>query len=100
MGYDDMKDRYWNAVAIDDGACNPIAITNALKQGIDDIRKETPGTDSILQDPAIRLMVHQLAHLTGVLNFKDYDSCREICELRQKVNVDPDLLKTVTDIIP
>jgi hypothetical protein len=74
--------RHRDAIAIDNGAVNPRAIVNALRNAIDEM--DTPdlmvGTNTILDDPAFRLMVHQLAHLTRVLNFQDYMEAREFCE--------------------
>ena len=69
--------RHSDALAIQGGACNPIAIVNSLVRGINEIRDEvgglTPPTDYILSDPALRLMVHQLAHL-----FRSNDSFSQI----------------------
>jgi hypothetical protein len=64
-----MAKRYRDAFAIQQGACNPIAIVNALKNAIDECRAENMGTDAINGDMAVRAMVHQLAHLTSVQYF-------------------------------
>ena len=59
--------RHNDAIAIQGGACNPIAICNTLLRATEEIRTETGSmlpTDAILNDPAFRLMVHQLAFLT------------------------------------
>lgn len=55
--------RFSDAIAIDAGACNPIAISRALVRAIEEIRDQD--TDAICNDPAVRLIVHQLAHLTS-----------------------------------
>jgi hypothetical protein len=67
--------RHRDAIAIDDGAVNPIAIVNALKNVTDELGHAST------QDPAFRLMVHQLGHLCGVLyGYDDYSQDREVCE--------------------
>lgn len=59
--------RFADAIAIQQGACNPIAIVNSLKKGIDEVRGDRLlPTQEILGDPALRLIVHQLAHLFQV----------------------------------
>lgn len=58
-----MNKRNQNAVACQQGACNPIPIINALKEGLDELRAENADTPTILGDPALRLIVHQLAWL-------------------------------------
>lgn len=52
--------RFKDALFIQEGACNPVAVTNSLVRAMKEI--ET-GTEDILQDPACRLIAHQLAHL-------------------------------------
>jgi hypothetical protein len=64
-----MSKRYRDAAAIQQGACNPIAIVNSLKSAIDELRAENAGTDEINGDMAVRAMVHQLAHLTSIQYF-------------------------------
>lgn len=53
------------AVGAQLGACNPIPLINGLKEGLDELRAENPNADhpAIFNDPALRLIVHQLAHL-------------------------------------
>ena len=54
-------------VIINPGACNPSGVALSIADACREIREhENLGTKSICQDPAIRLMVHQLAHLFGV----------------------------------
>jgi hypothetical protein len=57
-----------DALAITEGACNPSGIAHAIISACREIRDQPgySGTDMIRQDPAIRLMVHQLAYLCGV----------------------------------
>jgi hypothetical protein len=64
-----MTKRFRDARAIQQGACNPIAIVNSLKNAIDECRAVNMGTDQINGDPAVAAMVHQLAHLTGTQYF-------------------------------
>lgn len=63
-----MAKRHRDAVAIQHGACNPSAIARSIVSATDEIRDGKPftGTDQITSDPAIRLMVHQLAFICGM----------------------------------
>jgi len=63
--------RFSDAVAIQGGAsCDPISIVICLKRGIDEIKgDELVPIQKILDDPALRIMVHQLAQL-----FQAYDN--------------------------
>lgn len=76
--------RHSNAIAISQGACNPIAIVNSMAQAIAEIRANGPGdTDTILQDPALKLMTHQLAFLQGIPTSEramDWAMWLEACE--------------------
>jgi len=60
-----MSRRYSDALAIQQGACNPSGIALSIADACKEIRSEPghTGTDQITSDPAVRLMVHQLAHL-------------------------------------
>lgn len=62
------RSRHKDALAIQQGACNPIAITNTLKEHIAEFQNEPgyTGFDQMREDPALRLIVHQLAHLFRV----------------------------------
>jgi hypothetical protein len=54
-------------VIINPGACNPSGFALAIADACREMRDhENVDTNRICQDPAIRLMVHQLAHLFGV----------------------------------
>lgn len=63
-----MSQRNKNAVTIQGGACNPIPIIRALSDGLAELRAEQTSLDTqaILDDPALRLIVHQLAYLMKV----------------------------------
>lgn len=77
-----MAQRHKDAIAIQGGACNPIAVSKALMKAIEAVREEQGLTNmvAIEHDPAIRLICHQLAHILGVLNFTDWDKCVNECE--------------------
>lgn len=64
--------RFEIAKIAQDGACNPIPLARGLQQAIYEIRDAGGDTNAILKDPACRLIVHQLAHLFNVLDFRDY----------------------------
>ena len=54
-------------VIINPGACNPSGVALSIADACREIRDhEKVDTKSVCQDPAIRLMVYQLAHLFGV----------------------------------
>lgn len=57
--------RHSDAVAIQQGACNPSGIALSIVDACKEIRGEPghTGTAQITGDAAIRLMVHQLAHI-------------------------------------
>lgn len=63
-----MARRHSNALLIQEGAVNPSAIALTIADACDEIRREPTyrGTDSIREDAAVRLMVHQLAFLCRV----------------------------------
>lgn len=68
-----MAQRHRNAIAAQGGACNPRPIIRSLKDGLDELLLENPkaGTQEILEDPALRMIAHQLGHL---LNLREIDS--------------------------
>ncbi len=70
-----MTKRHGDAIAISDGACNPSGIAHAIIEACQEMRLDPAyrGTDAIRSDPAIRLMVHQLAFLCGVGEFQSFD---------------------------
>jgi hypothetical protein len=79
-----MSLRHRNALAINNGACNPVAITHSLIRAFEELRAENAGTDQMREDPAVRLMVHQLSWLTrsGAVTFEfgDYSAAVAACE--------------------
>jgi len=64
------------------GACNLIALSRVLVRAIDEVRAEGGGSVAINTDPAVRLIIHQIAFLAqiGDANFTDYDRCMTACE--------------------
>ena len=77
--------RFRDALAIvDPGACNPSGIALSIAEAYGEIREhETAGTKEMCQDPAIRLMVYQLASICGVAEYAldrsivDEAACKE-----------------------
>jgi len=80
-----MAKRHSDAIAIQGGACNPTAIAHSIIAGCKEVSEEGGGTESIVNDPAIRLMVHQLAFLTNNVALDDsiivYRDLMESCSL-------------------
>lgn len=75
-----MAKRHKDALAIQGGACNPVAIVNSMRAAIEEIRAEQPGWDAIREDFALRLMIHQLTFLCGDLNsLIDYELAINDC---------------------
>jgi hypothetical protein len=68
-----MSKRHDDALFIGAGACNPSGIANAIFEACREARAEPghTGTAQLCADPAIRLMVHQLAHLCKVFELDD-----------------------------
>ncbi len=62
------RNRYDNAIGIQEGACNPSGILHSMIQACEEIRAEPDhtGTDQLRADPALRLMAHQLSYLLRV----------------------------------
>ena len=67
----------WDAlVIINPGACNPSGVALSIADACSEMREhEKVDTKNICHDPAVRLMVHQLAHLFGVAGHQ-YDLVR------------------------
>ncbi|CAL8480965.1 hypothetical protein [Caballeronia sp. S22] len=55
--------RFEDAPMIQQGASNPIGVTRALQRAINACHRESL---SASEDPAVRLIVHQLAYICGV----------------------------------
>lgn len=63
-----MSQRHKDALGIAAGACNPLAISNAISRAMNEIREQDGGwsTTDMTNDPAIKHMVAQLAYICGV----------------------------------
>lgn len=85
--------RFQDAYDIQQGACNPSGIARALVKACDEARDEitASGVGRISDDPAVRLIVHQLAYICKVGDCyadayfaegwkKDYDFVFKKCE--------------------
>ena len=77
-----MRNRFENAVFIQEGACNPSGIAHSI---VDACRERyDEGKGDPCSDLAIRLMVHQLAFICKVDEINDgfstYHELTEICE--------------------
>lgn len=64
------RNRYHNALLIQEGACSPSGITHALLSAIQELHAEKADTPTICNDPAVRLIAHQLA---WILNLRELD---------------------------
>jgi hypothetical protein len=76
--------RFRDALAIvNPGACNPSGIANAIVEACREIREHEP-TASTARDPAIRLIVYQLASVVGVADyaFERYTADEVTCKDR------------------
>lgn len=87
-----MSKRHRDAIAIQQGACNPSGIAHSIVAACAEIRAEPnhTGTAQITSDPAVQLMVHQLAYVCGVtsgvegFSKGDYSQAMRACEAAQK----------------
>jgi hypothetical protein len=83
--------RFRDALAIvNPGACNPSGIANSIVDACGEIREHEPAANTA-QDPAVRLMVYQLASVCGVADYAlerymaDEGACKDrLAELRLK----------------
>lgn len=77
--------RFETAKIAQSGACNPIPLAKGLQQAIYEIHEAGGGTNAILEDPACRLIVHQLAHLfeTGKLDYDHAEYTRLIAAIEE-----------------
>lgn len=71
-----MAKRHDDALYIvNPGACNPSGVAHAIIRACQEIRAlPNTGTTTIREDPAIRLMVYQLAFLCNVCEFDSLDA--------------------------
>lgn len=78
-----MRNRFQNAVEIQQGACNVVAVANALLTAARDAREGGIAPES---DPAVRLIVHQLAFLCNTARIDEditvYNELLDYCDER------------------
>lgn len=79
----EKRNRFDHALYIQMGACNPSGIAHAIVEACAECRNEG---DDVRTDPAIRLMVHQLAYLCNVSEIDDtlmtYSELDKVCRVR------------------
>jgi hypothetical protein len=76
-----MSKRHKDAIAIQRGACNPSGVARSLVCAIDEARNEGLDTNGIRNDPAVRLIVHQLEFLCHISDLgPDWRDCIKACE--------------------
>jgi len=83
-----MAKRHRDALAIQRGACNPNGIVNSLALKKISAEPNFRGTRDLTGDPAVRLMVHQLAYITGIgdlTHTEHYTDIRECARLSEEV---------------
>ena len=85
--------RHTDAIDIQQGACNPSGIARSLVKAIDEARAETPGNAA--NDPAVRLIAHQLDHILNVREFdhgvmNEYRRAMTTCEEKAGYRWDAD----------
>lgn len=77
-----MAKRHRDAIAIQAGACNALAVANALCESIRAVREEG-GDWNATHDPAVQLILHQLAFLVTGRDMPmslDYSEACDTCE--------------------
>jgi hypothetical protein len=83
-----MTNRFDNALAIQQGACNPSGVAISLLDAIREARATGADTPSLCADPAIRLITHQLAFLLGTAEIDSslslYSDLTAACEARKE----------------
>ncbi len=79
-----MAYRFREALAIQEGACNPSGIAYAIIEACKEARHEDRNPT---EDVAVRLMVHQLAYICNIAvfdtNSEAYDAAIKECLERQ-----------------
>ena len=80
------NNRYADAKFIQEGACNPIAIAGTIHHHMLDMKRRGADHDKIKHDPAIRLMLHQLAWLCKVFSMEEPPHCDNANEPGHNVN--------------
>lgn len=80
--------RHNDAIGIQQGACNLIAIANVLVSAIQEVRALGKQPE---HDEAVRLILHQMAYLANVAQLDssgvEYDRCMIVCEAGETAEV-------------
>lgn len=77
---DSFPARWQVALNIDEGAVNPIPIATAIADACREVNDERGGNSH--HDAAVRIMVHQLAHITGIgttVGLGEYIKLKDTC---------------------
>jgi hypothetical protein len=76
-----MSKRHADAcMIVDPGACNPSGIAHSIIEACAEVRSEGGGTQGSCDDPAVRLMVYQLAWICKVTDaMSDYNESLNLC---------------------
>lgn len=75
-----MAKRHRDALLIQEGACNPCGIAHSLVEACREVIAERGDQRN---DPAVRLIIHQLAYLVGVPTdetMTDYAAWTDACK--------------------
>lgn len=102
-----MNKRNKIAVIAQEGASNPTPLIRGLRDSLEELLGEQvdgliagrlPSTDTILNDPALRLIIHQLAHLFKVGEYQlDMTEYARLCEQVSMTKRRPDPADTPTE---
>jgi hypothetical protein len=86
-----VSSRHSDALAIQQGACNPVAVTKRLHDHVQALFRDGVDHRSIRSDAALRLIVHQLAYLFSTSSLDgpggEYEQCIEECRRRAEEGV-------------
>lgn len=74
-----LRNRYHNALLIQEGACNPSGITHALLSAMQELHAENADTPTICNDPAVS---YQSSHQFISLSLHGYELPQRTLELR------------------
>jgi hypothetical protein len=95
-----MAKRHSDALAINEGACNPSGIAHSIVEACKEIRAEPRSdTDKMQKDPALRLMVNQLSFIVGngEMPMTAWDECVAACRNAKYAGAMPDgLFRTLS----
>ena len=81
------RNRFADALAINNGAGNLVAISRSLKDAAWEAQEEHRSTEAAWRDPAVRLIAHQIGYLTEtgrILDLDDYNKLVEECKRRSQ----------------